>query len=93
MVATLNDKQDEIPDGAIFVKANVIEWVGKTRDLPAEYQQADQVISLRDRVVIPGMVGTPRAHAHDANRTRNSIWEVENLFPQTSSHTGHECAI
>ena len=55
-LATLNSKQEEIEDAAIFVKGNIIEWVGKTKDLPEKYQQADEIITLKDRVVIPGMV-------------------------------------
>ena len=55
-LATLNSKQEEIQNAAIFVKGNIIEWVGETKDLPEKYQQADEIVTLKDRVVIPGMV-------------------------------------
>lgn len=55
-MATYNEKRDEIEDAAIYVKGNIIEWVGKTDDIPKEYLKADQVMSLKDRIVIPGMV-------------------------------------
>lgn len=55
-LATFNDKGGEIQNAAIFVKGNRIEWVGQTKDIPEKYQTADQVVSLKDRVVIPGLV-------------------------------------
>ncbi|CAL5220779.1 g2846 [Coccomyxa viridis] len=58
MLATFNEKEEEIPDGAIFVKGNVIEWVGSTADLPEEYSTADEVMSMKDHLIMPGMVNT-----------------------------------
>jgi 8-oxoguanine deaminase len=57
-LATFNNFYGEIDDGAIFVKGNVIEWVGRTSDLPEQYSTADEVISLPDHVIIPGLVNT-----------------------------------
>lgn len=48
----------ELDDAAIYVEANVIKWVGKTSELPAELQTADEVLDLNHRVVMPGMVNT-----------------------------------
>jgi cytosine/adenosine deaminase-related metal-dependent hydrolase len=45
----------EIRDGALFVRDNVIEQVGATRELPAA---ADRVIDARGVVVLPGLVNT-----------------------------------
>ena len=59
LLATYNKKREEVEDAAIYVKGNVIEWVGKTSDLPEKYKSASEVISLKDRVVIPGMVRSP----------------------------------
>jgi hypothetical protein len=53
-LATQNDDLGEIKDAAVFVRANVIEWVGPQADLPADKQTADQVISLKGCVAIPG---------------------------------------
>jgi len=55
MLATFNDKDEEIPNGAIFVKGNVIEWVGKTEDLPEQYSTATEVMSMKDHLILPGM--------------------------------------
>ena len=38
------------------MKDNVIQWAGKTEDLPQEFSTADEVLSMKDHVVIPGMV-------------------------------------
>ena len=61
-LATFNKNLEEIQDAAIFVKGNVIEWVGKTADLPKQYSSADKTLSMKNRVVIPGMVDTVSAH-------------------------------
>jgi len=58
MLLTLNSSGDEVCEGAIYVKGNVISWVGKTSEIPAEFSKADTVVSLPDRVVMPGMVNT-----------------------------------
>ncbi|KAG2453830.1 hypothetical protein HYH02_002037 [Chlamydomonas schloesseri] len=60
-LATQNDELGEISDAAIFIRDNVIEWVGKSADLPAELAEADRVISGKGHVFMPGMVNT---HAH-----------------------------
>ena len=57
MLATFNEKDEEIPNGAIFVKGNVIEWVGSTADLPEKYSTADEVMSMKNHLILPGMVG------------------------------------
>lgn len=54
----MNDAGDAIPDGALFVRDNVIEWIGPTRDLPDAYRTADRVIDTTDMVVLPGLVNT-----------------------------------
>ncbi len=55
MLVTMDDARQEIPDGALFVRDNIIEAVGTTADLP---QTADEVIDLTDHVVLPGLVNT-----------------------------------
>ena len=55
-MATLNDEYGDIHDAAIYVQGNVIRWIGNTADIPEELQKADTVLSLPDRVVIPGLV-------------------------------------
>jgi cytosine/adenosine deaminase-related metal-dependent hydrolase len=55
VLVTMDDARREIPDGALFVRNNVIEQVGKTADLP---QTADEVLDLRGHVVLPGLINT-----------------------------------
>jgi len=55
VVATMDDARREIPDGAIFVRGNVIEHVGPSSDLP---DTADEVVDLAGHVVLPGLVNT-----------------------------------
>ena len=56
MLATLNDEYGDIADAAIYIKGNVIQWVGKTRDIPAELRIAESTLDLSNRIVIPGLV-------------------------------------
>ncbi len=55
VLATFDEQHREIADGALLIRDNVIEQVGTTAALP---QSADQIISARDHVVIPGLVNT-----------------------------------
>ena len=48
-------EQGELDDAAIFVRGNVIEWVGRDAELPSALSTADTVLELRDHVMIPGM--------------------------------------
>lgn len=55
-LVTLDAQRREIRDGAILIRANVIEQVGTTADLPST---ADTVLDLGDRhIVLPGLVNT-----------------------------------
>lgn len=56
MLATLNDEYGDIADAAIYIKGNVIQWVGKTRDIPKDLRIAESTLDLSNRIVIPGLV-------------------------------------
>lgn len=55
VLVTMDAQRREIADGAVFIRANVIEQVGASADLP---QQADEVIDAGRHVVLPGLVNT-----------------------------------
>jgi cytosine/adenosine deaminase-related metal-dependent hydrolase len=55
LLATMDDGQRCIPDGALFARDNVIEQVGPTSELPAA---ADRVVNARGMIVLPGLVST-----------------------------------
>jgi 8-oxoguanine deaminase len=55
VLATLDPALGEIKDAGLFCRDGVIEQVGPTASLPAT---ADEVLTLRDHVVIPGLVNT-----------------------------------
>lgn len=55
-LVTLNSARQEIRNGALLVRDNVIEQVGTTEELPAT---ADEVLDLQGRyLVLPGLVNT-----------------------------------
>lgn len=55
VVATLDPGLGDIEDAGIFCRDGVIEQVGPSDTLPSS---ADEVLTLRDHVVIPGLVNT-----------------------------------
>ena len=57
-LATFSPELGDIKDAAIYVRGNMIEWVGPAAALPPELASADEVISCADRVIIPGLVNT-----------------------------------
>jgi len=58
LLITMDDAGRTIPDGALFVRDNAIDWLGPTRDLPPDRQFADRIIDATDRVVLPGLINT-----------------------------------
>ena len=54
-LVTMDDTRRELLDGALFIRDGVIEAVGHSRDLA---ETADEVLDLRDHVVIPGLINT-----------------------------------
>ena len=58
LLITMDDAGQTIPDGALFVRDNVIEWVGSTRDLSPTHLSADRTIDAADMVVLPGLINT-----------------------------------
>lgn len=54
-LVTMDDHQREIPGGGLFVRDGFIEQVGETSSLPTA---ADEVLDLKDHVLLPGLVNT-----------------------------------
>lgn len=55
LLLTMDNGRRRIPDGALFVRDNVIEAVGPTVELPSS---ADRVIDARGKIVLPGLINT-----------------------------------
>ena len=56
---TLNADRQQLADGAIFVRDNLIDYVGPTADLPLDrLAQADRVLDARNLIILPGLVNT-----------------------------------
>ncbi|MCA9999887.1 MAG: amidohydrolase family protein, partial [Anaerolineales bacterium] len=78
LLMTMNDGGETIADGALFVRGNVVEWVGKTAVIPPQYQTADRVIDATDKVVLPGLVNT---HHHLYQTLTRAMAPNSSLFP------------
>lgn len=55
ILVTMNDRQQEIASGGLFIRDGFIEAVGPASDLPAN---ADEVLDLSGHIVLPGLVNT-----------------------------------
>ncbi|HET9905865.1 MAG TPA: 8-oxoguanine deaminase [Anaerolineales bacterium] len=54
-IVTMDDHQTEIAEGGLFIRRGLIQEVGRMSDLP---QAADEVLDLKDHIVLPGLVNT-----------------------------------
>ncbi|MGQ9832384.1 MAG: 8-oxoguanine deaminase [Candidatus Villigracilaceae bacterium] len=55
ILVTMNDRQQEIASGGLFIRDGFIEAVGPASDLPAS---ADEILDLSGHIVLPGLVNT-----------------------------------
>lgn len=55
LLVTMDDHRREIPGGGLFIRDGFIEHVGPTDELPGA---ADEVLDLRDHIVLPGLINT-----------------------------------
>ncbi|MBN1487561.1 MAG: 8-oxoguanine deaminase [Anaerolineae bacterium] len=74
LVATMDDSQHRIPDGGLFIRDNVIEAVGPTKELPAT---ADEVLDASGMVILPGLVNT---HHHFYQTLTRAVPEAQNAI-------------
>jgi cytosine/adenosine deaminase-related metal-dependent hydrolase len=84
LLLTLDGNRRRIPDGAIFVRDNVIESVGPTLDLP---KAADRVIDARGKILLPGLINTHHhlyqtlTRAVPAAQNANLFGWLKTLYP------------
>ena len=55
LLLTMGAEPNQLSNGGLFVRDNVIEEVGLTEDLPKE---ADEVIDARGMIILPGLINT-----------------------------------
>lgn len=55
LVITMDEERRELEDGSVLMRDNVIEAVGGSDDVP---DQADRIIDLQGKMVLPGLVNT-----------------------------------
>jgi 8-oxoguanine deaminase len=76
VLVTMDDNQREIPGGGLFIRDGFIEQAGGTNELP---QRADEVLDLRDHLVLPGLVNTHHHFYQTLTRAVPAAQDV-NLF-------------
>src|SRR5689334_13642211 len=72
---TMDSQRREIKNGALFVRDGVIEAVGTLESMPQE--TADEVFSLPNHVIMPGLVNT---HHHMVQSLTRCIAQDLELF-------------
>ncbi|HLF73570.1 MAG TPA: 8-oxoguanine deaminase [Anaerolineales bacterium] len=75
-IVTMDDHQQEIPDGGLFIRDGFIEQVAATDELP---QTADEVLDLEGHIILPGLANT---HHHFYQTLTRSVPAAQdaNLF-------------
>ena len=58
LLITMDDAGRTIPGGSLYLRDNVIEWVGSSEEVTDEQHQAEQVIDAAGKVVLPGLINT-----------------------------------
>lgn len=77
-LVTMNQNRDEIRDAVMFVRDGVLEYVGPTPEQIDPFdQQADETVSLKNHIVIPGLVNT---HHHMFQNLTRVIAQQNELF-------------
>jgi cytosine/adenosine deaminase-related metal-dependent hydrolase len=77
LLITMNDAGENIADGAMFVRDNVIAWVGRSDEIPAGMETADRIINATDKVVLPGLINT---HHHLSQTLTRAMAPDSGLF-------------
>ena len=71
-LVTMDDQRREIPAAGLFARDGLIEQVGPSTDLP---QEADEVLDLRDHILLPGLINT---HHHFYQTLTRAIPAAQN---------------
>ena len=71
-------KGRELKDASLFVRDNVIEWIGPTAELPPALRDAaDEVIDARGHLVTPGLVNTHHHMYQSLTRAIPGVQDAE----------------
>lgn len=81
-IATLDHSEPargrELKDASLFVRDNLIEWLGPTTDLPpALRDEASKVIDARGHLVVPGLVNTHHHMYQSLTRAIPGVQDAE----------------
>jgi 8-oxoguanine deaminase len=73
LLVQMDDHDQEIPDGGLFIRQGIIEQVGRTAELP---QTADEVLDLRGHILLPGLINT---HHHFYQTLTRAVPAAQNV--------------
>ncbi|GAB4505519.1 MAG: 8-oxoguanine deaminase [Anaerolineales bacterium] len=75
-LVTMDNRQQEFPDGALFIRDGFIEAVGPASELPAT---ADEILDLSGYLLLPGLINTHHHFYQTLTRVVPSAQDA-NLF-------------
>jgi len=77
LLLTMDAARREIPDGAMIVRENIIEWVGTTWEIPDLPEPPTETLDMTGHVVLPGLVNT---HHHMFQSLTRVVAQDRELF-------------
>ena len=77
VLVTMDPQRREIPDGAIYSRDGVIEWVGASAELPLQYQEADEILEMKNQILIPGLINTHHHMYQSLTRAVPGVQDTE----------------
>jgi 8-oxoguanine deaminase len=75
-LVTMDAEGREISDGALYIKGNLIHFVGASSELPPDCQTADTVLDLKGQhILLPGFINT---HHHMVQSLTRAVPAAQN---------------
>lgn len=66
-----------IENGAVVIQEGVIKWVGKTPDIPRQYEKVAEVIDATGKTVLPGFVDSHTHFVFGGYREEEYSWRLK----------------
>jgi cytosine/adenosine deaminase-related metal-dependent hydrolase len=86
-IVTVNPERDVFLDGAILVKGDKIADIGQAVALAEKYK-GEEVVDLKGRIIIPGLIST---HMHTAQTLLRGNYWVAQCFIWGNTDKHHRC--
>jgi 5-methylthioadenosine/S-adenosylhomocysteine deaminase len=91
-IVTMDAQRRQFDHGAILIESDCIREVGKSKDLLEKYASEAEIVDLRNRWILPGLINT---HVHTSQQLGRGLgddvslltWLHERIWPYESAMT------